>query len=284
MVIQADQVKQLRMKTGAGLMDCKRALQASKGDLEQALDHLRKSGLVKAAKKSGRETKEGLVGMAVAPDGSALALVEVLCETDFVARTDPFQEWVTQVAKDVLANHPTDLESLKTIPGPNGKPVGESLTALIAKLGENMAVNRFFILQADSGQKVGGYLHMGDKLGAAVQVVGDPDADALKEVSMQIAAMSPRYVSPKEVPAAVLAKEKEIIMAQPEIAKKPANIQEKIVEGKLASFYREVCLSNQISIKDTSGKKTVQQLLQEKDANAEIVKMVRCQVGEVSDA
>ena len=279
MEISAEQVRELREKSGAGLMDCKRALQETGGDLEKAHENLRKSGVIKAAKKAGRATLEGLIGEAHNEDYTAAALVEVNCETDFVARTDQFQKWVTDLAQLALHKQPGNLESFLTEKLPSGETVSGTLTTLIAKLGENMEIRRVAVVKAAAGEKVASYLHMGSKIGALLRVKGGIDVTLLREIAMHIAALQPRYLDRAQVPSAVLEKEREILKSQPDMAGKPAQLLDKIVEGKINRFYSEACLTEQPFIKDATGKKTVAAVLKERDAAAQVIEMVRFQVG-----
>lgn len=284
MEISAEQVRELREKSGAGLMDCKRALQETSGDLEKAHENLRKSGVIKAAKKAGRATLEGLIGEAHNEDYTAAALIEVNCETDFVARTDQFQKWVNDLAQLALQKQPSNLESFLTEKLPSGEKVSETVTGLIAKLGENIEIRRIAVVKASAGEKVASYLHMGSKIGALLRVKGGIDVALLREIAMHIAALQPRYLDRAQVPSVVLEKEKEILKSQLDMAgkgnlPKPAQLLDKIVEGKINRFYSEACLTEQPFIKDATGKKTVSAVLKERDAAAKIIEMVRFQVG-----
>lgn len=273
--ISAEKVRELREKSGAGIMDCKRALTAANGDLSQAIEFLRKEGVVKAAKKAGRTTLEGLVGVCTSPDRRLASLVEVNCETDFVARTDPFQEFVSFVAERVVQSRPQEISSAL------GGGLHESLSQLIARVGENMTVRRFRLVQAREGEKIGSYLHAGAKIGVVVKLSGDRVNESLaRDVAMHVAAMSPHYLSRGQVPPAVLEKEKEILRSAPELSEKPPAIQEKILDGRLNRFYSEVCLLEQPFIKDPTGKKTVGEFLSEKVPGTSVLEMVRFQVGE----
>jgi len=253
MAISAGEVKKLRDQTGAGMMDCKTALEEANGSFDEATTILRKKGLATAAKKAGRATSEGLIGHTVSADRSTGILVEVNCESDFVARTDVFQ----QLMKDVLADIGKAGEAANDawLSDPNG-PVQPRVAAAIAKLGENMAVSRF-VRYAGQGY-VGQYIHMGGKIGVQVEFTGVTPAMAgreefltlVKEIAMQIAAASPAYVARAAVPAPVLEQEKSIYRAQMEGSGKPANVIDKIVEGKLGSFYAQVVLPDQASIRD----------------------------------
>jgi elongation factor Ts len=260
--ITASQVKKLRDQTGAGMMECKAALTEANGEFEEANTILRKRGLATAAKKAGRATSEGLIGRSLSDDHSQGVLVEVNCESDFVARTDDFQ----QLVNDILAaiERAGDQATDSWLKDPNG-PIIERVTAGIAKMGENMAVPRF-VRYAGQGY-VGQYIHMGGKIGVQVELSGVTPAMAgrdelttlVKEIAMQIAAASPAYATRHEVPADVLDREKSIYRSQMEDSGKPANIIDKIVEGKLGSFYSQVVLPDQPSIRDD--KMTVAQVI-----------------------
>jgi elongation factor Ts len=246
-------VKKLRDQTGVGMMECKAALAEANGDFEEANTILRKRGLATAAKKAGRATSEGVVGNRVSPDHSAGTLVEVNCESDFVARTPDFQELVQLVLDEI--DKAGDAADDATLKDPNG-PVQRAIAAKVAKLGENMGVGRF-VRYAGKGY-VGQYIHLGGKLGVQVEFAGvtrevaarEEFATLVKEIAMQIAAASPLYVSRDEIPAAVLDKEKAIYRAQMEGSGKPANILDKIVEGKLGAFYKQVVLPDQESVRE----------------------------------
>ena len=253
MAISAAEVKKLRDQTGAGMMDCKAALEEANGNFEEANTILRKKGLASAAKKAGRATSEGLIGNAVSADNGSGVLVEVNCESDFVARTDDFQNLIKNVIAEI--NNAGDAANDAWLKDPNG-PVHPLVAAAIAKLGENMAIPSF-VRYAGQGY-VGQYIHLGGKLGVQVEFSGvTPEVAAkeefvslVKEIAMQIAAAGPLYASRTEVPADSLDKEKAIYRGQMENSGKPANVIEKIVEGKLGSFYAQVVLPDQPSIRD----------------------------------
>jgi elongation factor Ts len=251
--ISAADVKKLRDQTGAGMMDCKAALEEAHGDFDEATTVLRKKGLASAAKKAGRATSEGLIGYLVSADHSRAILVEVNCESDFVARTDDFQ----QLVKDVLAAIEKAGEgATETWLKDPGGPVQQRVAAAIGKFGENMAVPRF-VRYAGQGY-VGQYIHLGGKIGVQVEFggVSAPTASReefttlVKEIAMQVAAASPAYLSRAAVPSTALEKERSIYRAQMENSGKPANVIDKIVEGKLGSFYAQVVLPDQPSIRD----------------------------------
>jgi elongation factor Ts len=262
MAISAADVKKLRDQTGAGMMDCKAALEEAKGDFEEATTNLRKRGLASAAKKAGRAAREGLIGQQLSGDQATGTLVEVNCESDFVARTDDFQ----QLIKDVLAEieKAGDAANDAWLQDPKG-PVHQRVAVAIGKLGENMAVPRF-VRYVGRGH-VGQYIHMGGKIGVQVEFGGVTSTFSgreelktlVKEIAMQIAAASPAYVSRAAVPAEAIEKEKAIYRAQMESSGKPPNVIDKIVEGKLRSFYSQVVLPDQPSIRDP--KVTVAQVL-----------------------
>jgi elongation factor Ts len=255
-------VKKLRDQTGAGMMECKAALTEARGDFEEANTILRKRGLASAAKKAGRATSEGLIGHTLAPDHSSGTLVEVNCESDFVARTDDFQQLVRDVlaAIEKMGGEATD----RWLDDPDG-PVRKRVAAAIAKLGENIAVPRF-VRYAGPGY-VGQYIHLGGKIGVQVEFGGVTPAvrdreeftTLVKEIAMQIAASSPAYVSRDGIPPDVLDKERAIYRAQMEGSGKPAGVIDKIVEGKLGSFYQQFVLPDQPSIRDP--KMTVKDVL-----------------------
>jgi elongation factor Ts len=285
MAISASDVKKLRDQTGAGMMDCKNALEESNGNIEEAVTILRKKGLATAAKKAGRTTSEGLIGHMLSADHGTGTLVEVNCESDFVARTDDFQ----QLLKDVLAEieKAGDRATDAWLQDPNG-PVQQRLATAIGKLGENMAVPR---LVRYSGQGyVGQYIHMGGKIGVQVEFAGASPAIAVreefmtlvKEIAMQVAAASPQFVSRESIPAATLDKEREIYRSQMQDSGKPANVIDKIVDGKLGSYYSQFVLPDQPSIRDP--KMTVKDVIaaasKSLGAPVTITRFARLKVGE----
>lgn len=280
--ITAKMVQELREKTGAGMMDCKKALNETGGDMEKAVEHLRKAGMASAGKKAGRLASEGLVEVAV--EGNVAAIVEVNSETDFVAKTADFQNFVKGVAQHVAKQKPADLAALLQQTPAGAAASYETLTKeLVAKIGENISIRRFAILQAQPNERFGSYLHMGNKIGALVKVQGDAGKlgdELLKDLAMHVTASAPRFVHREQIPADVKAKEREIYLAQLADSGKPKEMLEKIVEGKLGKFAAEVCFQEQVFIKDPSGKKSVLKHLQESDPSARIVEFVRFQVGE----
>ena len=287
MAISADQVKKLRDQTGAGMMDCKVALTEANGNFDEASTILRKKGLASAAKKAGRAMSEGLIGHRVSADHSSGILVEVDCESDFVARTDDFQQLVQHVLSEI--EKMGDAANDAWLKDPDGI-VHKHVAAAIAKLGENMAVPRF-VRYAGHGY-VGQYIHLGGKIGVQVEFSGvtpsvsgsEAFTTLVKEIAMQIAAASPSYVSRQAVPADVLEKEKSIYRAQMENSGKPATVLDKIVEGKLGSFYQQVVLPDQPSIRDP--KMTVAQVLDAAGkalgAQVTVTRFARLKVGEAA--
>ena len=251
MGITASQVKDLREKTGAGMMDCKKALVESGGDEEKAVMFLREKGLSKAAKKAGRATSEGLVTPYVSEDGKTAVISELLCETDFVAKGDDFKAFAAALSEKIAGLDVTS-GSADDLPAEVA-----DVTDLIAKLGENMAVGRFAKVATDG--VLGVYIHTNNKLGCIVELTGSDDADLAKDVAMHVAAMNPACTTSDELPQDVLEKEKALYLKQAMDEGKPENIAEKIVTGRLNKYYSEVCLVNQAFIKED--KKSVKDIL-----------------------
>ena len=253
MAFSAQDVKTLREMTGCGMMDCKKALTETDGDMDKAVEFLREKGLATAAKKAGRIASEGIVKSYI--DGKVGVLVEVNSETDFVAKNDEFLAFVDSIAKTVAANNPADVEALKELPIVGGEgTVGEELTAKIAKIGENMNIRRFVRIETTGA--VVDYIHAAGKIGVLVEAdAEDNDAtrECLKNVAMQVAALSPKYLSSADIPDDYKEHEKNILIAQlqndPKNASKPANIIEKMIEGRLAKEFKEVCLLEQEYVK-----------------------------------
>ena len=265
--ITASLVKELRERTGAGMMECKKALVENNGDIEAAADWLRKSGLAKADKKASRVAAEGRI--VAAQDGGKAVLVEINSETDFVAKDENFVAFTEAVAKAALDAGDVDALKAATI---DGASVEETRTALIAKVGENVQVRR--MARIDSDKTVGSYVH-GGRIGVLVEVEGG-DADLARGLAMHIAAMNPPYISPAHVPADFVAREKEIALAQVKDTNKPADIIEKMISGKVAKTVNELCLTGQPYVLDTN--QSVEQAL--KAANAKVLRFERLAVGE----
>ena len=271
MTISASMVKELRERTGAGMMECKKALTESNGDLDLAVENMRKAGLAKADKKAGRVAAEGRI--AIQQAGDAVSMVEVNCETDFVANGDEFGAFATAVAKAVLAKAPADMDVLNGVKLDSGEDVDTARRNLVAKIGENISVRRFERYQTQGGV-LGSYIH-GTRIGVLVELKGGTPVLA-KDVAMHVAASRPMCVKPEQVPAEVLDKEREIIRAQSADSGKPAAIIDKMVEGRLKKFLAEVTLLGQPFVKDPD--QSVEKLL--KTAGAEAVRFVRFEVGE----
>ncbi|NOR41809.1 MAG: elongation factor Ts [Gammaproteobacteria bacterium] len=274
MQITASMVKELRERTGSGMMECKKALQETEGDLETAIENMRKSGLAKADKKAGRVAAEGRVVIAISDDGKSAAVVEVNCETDFVSGGDDFLSFVTAIANTALANQPADVAALSEMKlDGSDETVEEARKAKIAKIGENMQLRRFELLTSEDG-RFGSYLH-GARMGVLVEMVNGND-ELIKDVAMHIAASSPMCVSEANVPADVLEKEKDILRAQALESGKPADIVEKMLTGRIRKYLAEITLLGQSFVKDPD--KTVETLLA--DAGATVNNFVRYEVGE----
>ncbi len=271
--ISAALVKELRERTGSGMMECKKALESTAGDLEAAIEHLRKTGQAKAEKKAHRVAAEGQIMIRHADDGRCAALVEINCETDFVAKDDNFQQFAAQVTERVLAQQPTHIDELLAIPFPGGETVDEARKHLIAKIGENINVRRFSLMATETGL-LNSYLH-GSRIGVVVELQGG-DAALAKDIAMHIAASRPLCITPDQVPAEVLDKEREIYLAQAEQEGKPAHIAAKMVEGRLRKYLKEVTLLGQPFIKAPD--QSVEQLL--KQAGATVVHFERMELGE----
>jgi len=275
MAVTAEAVKQLRERTGAGMMECKKALVETNGDLDAAAELMRKSGLAKADKKAARVAAEGVVVIERSADGKRAAVVEVNCETDFVARENDFKAYAASVAKAVLEQRPATVEALLALPGDSGTTLDEVRRVLIAKIGENISVRRFEIVE--SPVVIGSYLH-GSRIGALVSLKKGDEA-AAKDIAMHVAAINPPYLSAAEVPAEQLAKEQEIqaeqTKADPKMAGKPDAIIGKVAEGKIRKWLGEITLLGQPFVKDD--KQSVEQYL--KQAGAEVAAFVRYEVG-----
>ncbi|MEJ6121243.1 translation elongation factor Ts [Vibrio sp. 2-Bac 85] len=268
MAITAQQVKELRDRTAAGMMDCKKALVEADGDIELAIENMRKSGAIKAAKKAGRIAAEGAIFAKT--NGTTALIIEVNCETDFVAMDKSFLAFAEKVADIALANKVESVEALNAL-AYDDSTVEEARELLVAKIGENISVRR---LQIVEGENLGAYVHS-RKIGV-VSVLTGGDADLAKDIAMHVAAAAPQFVKPENVPADVVAKEKEIQLQIAIESGKPAEIAEKMVSGRMAKFTGEVSLTGQSFIKDPS--MTVAKLL--KGANADVVSFVRLEVGE----
>ena len=274
MQISASMVKELRERTGAGMMDCKKALEESSGDIELAIENMRKSGMAKAAKKAGRVAAEGIILIKQANDSNETVMLEINCETDFVAKDENFSRFVESVADTILTQRPENAESLAelSISGSEGQTVEEARQQLVAKLGENIAIRRFIIYKSEG--QTGNYLH-GVRIGVLVDISGG-DAELAKDLAMHIAASRPVCVNEEDVSAERLDKEKEIFMAQAQESGKPPEIIEKMVSGQIKKYLKEITLVGQPFVKDPDT--TVGKLLEDK--NAKVNFFVRYEVGE----
>jgi elongation factor Ts len=272
MAITAALVKELRERTGAGMMECKKMLTETNGDIDAAIEELRKRGAAQADKKAGRVAAEGTIVTLV--DGSKAVAVEVNSETDFSAKDAFFVEFANQVAKTVMAAQPADLAALMSAEIEAGKTVEEARQSLIQKIGENITVRRFELIEAGEGEVVGAYQH-GTKISVLTRLANGSD-ELAKDIAMHVAASSPVCVSADEVPAELLDKEREIFAAQAAESGKPADIMEKMVEGRIRKYLNEVTLLGQSFVKDPD--QTVEKLL--KSAGASVEQFVRYEVGE----
>ncbi len=271
MSITADTVKQLRERTGAGMMECKKALVETSGDLDAAAELMRKQGLAKADKKAARIAAEGVIAIERSADGLAAAMVEVNCETDFVAREQDFRAFSRAVAQRAVADRPQTLDALLQSKLDSAETIEERRRSLVAKIGENIGVRRFAVLAA--AQHLGAYTH-GTRIGALVALKGG-DAQLAHDLAMHIAASNPRYLSHREVPEEVMAKEREILTEQAQGEGKPPEIVAKMVEGRLRKSLGEITLLGQPFVKDPDT--TVEKLL--KGAGAQVTAFERFEVG-----
>lgn len=292
MAITAAMVKDLREMTGAGMMDCKKALNETNGDMDAAVEYLRKNGQAKAEKKAGRIAAEGLCKIAVKDDKTA-AVVEVNSETDFVAKNEDFQAYVAAVAEQAVNSDAADLDAFLAEPwsADSSKTVKDALVDKVAVIGENLSIRRFEKVVAENGCVVS-YVHGGGRIGVLVEaetnVVNDAVKEALTNLAMQIAALNPKYVSTDEVSEEYKAHEKEILKAQiandPKMAGKPENVIEGAVAGRLAKELKEVCLLEQVYVKAEDGKQTVAKYMEEvakaNSADLKVKRFVRFETGE----
>lgn len=273
MNITASMVKDLRTQTGAGMMDCKKALVEAEGDIAKAVDILREKGLSQAAKKASRVAAEGAVGSAVSEDGKTGTILEVNCETDFVGTNEDFRNLAASIADQILAVNPADVEALLDSEI-DGKKVRDLVTEAVAKIGENISVRRFVRYESAEG-KVYSYIHGGGKIGVLVEMIGADD-ELGKDIAMQVAAANPSYLDRTQVSQAEIDHEKEVLAVEARNEGKPENIIEKMVIGRINKYYKEVCFVDQEFIKD--GDLTISKLLKSK--NASVVRFARYQLGE----
>ena len=272
MAITAAMVKELRELTGAGMMDCKKALAETNGNMEEAINYLREKGIAKSAKKESRIAAEGLANIYV--DGNKAVILEVNSETDFVSKNEEFRAMIDTIGNALLNSNATSVEEAKEVETSEGT-IGELIVEKTAKIGEKLSLRRFEILTKNDDEHFGSYIHMGGKI-AALTLVKGASEDVAKDVSMQAAAMKPLYLNPSDVPADVLDNEKNVLKEQAINEGKPADIAEKMVQGRIQKFYKEICLAEQAFIKD--GDLTVAKYVA--NNGGEILKMVRYEVGE----
>ncbi|HDB4948318.1 TPA: elongation factor Ts [Staphylococcus aureus] len=272
--ISAKLVKELREKTGAGMMDCKKALTETDGDIDKAIDYLREKGIAKAAKKADRIAAEGLVH--VETKGNDAVIVEINSETDFVARNEGFQELVKEIANQVLDTKAETVEALMETTLPNGKSADERIKEAISTIGEKLSVRRFAIRTKTDNDAFGAYLHMGGRIGVLTVVEGSTDEEAARDVAMHIAAINPKYVSSEQVSEEEINHEREVLKQQALNEGKPENIVEKMVEGRLRKYLQEICAVDQDFVKNPDV--TVEAFLKTK--GGKLVDFVRYEVGE----
>ncbi|MBD8068271.1 translation elongation factor Ts [Bacillus sp. PS06] len=274
MAVTAQMVKELREKTGAGMMDCKKALTETNGDMEKAIDFLREKGIAKAAKKSDRIAAEGTTFIQV--EGNDAVLLEVNSETDFVAKNEGFQVLVKDLATFLLKSKPATVEEALEQKMENGSTVSEYINAAIAKIGEKLTLRRFVVASKGDNAAFGAYLHMGGRIGVLTVLEGTTDEATAKDVAMHIAAVNPKYISRDEVSAEETEREREVLTQQALNEGKPEKIVAKMVEGRLSKFFEDICLLDQTFVKNPDLK--VRQFVESKGAT--VVSFVRYGVGE----
>ncbi|MBU5594988.1 translation elongation factor Ts [Amphibacillus sp. MSJ-3] len=275
MTVTASMVKELREKTGAGMMDCKKALQETNGDMDKASDYLREKGISNAAKKANRIAAEGAAYTLI--EGNTAVLLEVNCETDFVTKNDQFKDLLHELAKHLLSNKPSNVEEALSQPlNGDGDTVETFINKNVATIGEKITLRRFVIAEKTDADAFGAYIHMGGTIGALTVVEGTTDDAFAKDIAMHIAAVNPRFVSRDAVDAEIVEKEREVLKQQALNEGKPEKIVEKMVEGRLGKFFEEICLLEQNFVKDPDVK--VKKLIADKGAT--IQTFTRYQVGE----
>lgn len=274
MAVTAQMVKELREKTGAGMLDCKKALTETDGDMEKAIDYLREKGIAKAAKKADRIAAEGTTYIEV--KGNEAVILEVNSETDFVAKNEGFQALTKELAAHLLANKPASVEEALEQKMDNGASVDEHINAAIAKIGEKLTLRRFSIETKSDNDAFGAYLHMGGRIGVLTVLEGTTDESTAKDVAMHVAAAHPKYVSRDQVSAEETEREREVLTQQALNEGKPENIVAKMVEGRLSKFFEDICLLDQSFVKNPDLK--VRQFVESKGATVKT--FVRYEVGE----
>jgi elongation factor Ts len=276
--VSAGQVKDLREKTGVGMMECKKALEENGGDMEKAIVWLRERGMSRAAKKADRVAAEGVVEILVSPDATAAVALEVNCETDFVAKNEEFRKMVGDVARIALAKKINDVEKLAEEKLPSGVTIKDTIAGLIQKIGENMRLRRVQNISAPNGH-ISSYIHMGGRIGTAVVLEGKKGVEELgKDIAMHVAAAFPRYLAPTEVDRTELDQEKEIARKKLIEEKKPEAMIEKILDGQMKKFYKEVCLLEQAFVKNPDV--SITKLLENTDKALKLTSFVRWGLGE----
>ena len=293
MAITAAMVKELREMTGAGMMDCKKALNATEGDMDKAVEFLRENGLAKAAKKADRIAAEGMVATNISADGKVASIVEVNSETDFVAKNEKFTTFVAALAKQIAEGNYADVDALLASAWIEDASVTvkDHLASLIATIGENMTIRRFAKIEAAEGV-IASYIHAGGKIGVLVEAKTDAEKatveECLKNVAMQVAALNPKYVSREEISADYIAHEKEILLAQimndPKESQKPEKVINGMIEGRVNKELKEICLVDQVYVKAEDGKQNVgayvQSVAKAAGVNLVVDKFVRFETGE----
>ena len=274
MAISAQLVKELREKTGAGMMDCKKALVETDGDMDKAIDYLREKGIAKAAKKGDRIAAEGLTSILV--QGNDAVILEVNSETDFVAKNEGFQVLVKELANHILAKKPESVEVALEQTMENGTKMEEHINATIATIGEKLSLRRFEVVSKTDADAFGAYLHMGGRISVLSVLEGTTDEEAAKDVSMHIAAINPKYVSRDQVDSSELDHEREVLKQQAINEGKPEKIIEKMVEGRINKFYQEICVNEQDFVKNPDVK--VAQFVESK--GGKVKSFIRYEVGE----
>ncbi|WP_080874732.1 translation elongation factor Ts [Oceanobacillus timonensis] len=275
MAVTAQMVKELREKTGAGMMDCKKALTETDGDMDQAVDFLREKGMAKAAKKADRVAAEGLTHIEI--DGNKAAIIEVNCETDFVTKNDQFKQLLADLGKHIVKNNPASVEeALQQNLLDGSETVGDAITKVISKIGEKISLRRFTVLEKTDNDAFGAYLHMGGNIGVLSLLEGTTDETLAKDIAMHVAAINPRYTSRDEVAEEEVNSEREMLKTQALNEGKPENIVEKMVEGRLGKFFEEIVLLEQSFVKDPDQK--VKKYVEDKGASVKA--FVRYAVGE----
>lgn len=275
MAITAQMVKELREKTGAGMMDCKKALQETDGNIDQAIDYLREKGIAKAAKKADRIAAEGLTHIEV--DNNTAAILEVNCETDFVTKNDQFKNLLTQLGQHIVKEKPATVEeALQQKLNGEGETLESIINTAVAKIGEKISLRRFAVAEKTDNDAFGAYLHMGGRIGVLSLLEGTTDEQVGKDVSMHVAAVNPRYVSRDAVSEEEVNREREVLKTQALNEGKPENIVEKMVEGRLGKFFEEIVLLEQSFVKDPDQK--VKKYVADK--GAAVKSFVRYEVGE----